>query len=108
NESDDSRDQVAGGRFTHPAVWYNGDIGSEDEGQQSSPHSNSNNPPNINCSVDLSTKKRAAMMTTVTSAPVKRAIVLIDIPATSRMVPYRRVEDDGSALQRGRATYKYL
>ena len=36
NESDDSRDQVTGGSFTHPAVWYNGDIGSEDEGQQSS------------------------------------------------------------------------
>src|SRR2546423_10896115 len=36
NESNDCCDQVASGCFTHPAVWHDSDIGSDDEGQQGS------------------------------------------------------------------------
>src|SRR5450759_3216920 len=45
NKSNDSCDQVASGCFAHPAVWYNSDIGSDDEGEQGSAYSNACSPP---------------------------------------------------------------
>src|SRR6266581_3635520 len=47
----------------------------------------------------LSKKKRTVTTLIVNKAPAKRAIVLIDIPASSKIAPYRGEEFDGAMLQ---------